>query len=104
MKTFSPPLPGQAGGVTMLRATSVLLLLLAGVLFCVPQRFSAVEDRLAAYLSTEYETLVSKACWKYSLASWNFQTDVENKTKVEELVSKIIIIITFRKRNASFVM
>lgn len=86
----------------MSRARSLLLLLLTDVLFCVPQRLRTVEDKLAVYLATEYETLVSEACRKYSLASWNYQTDVENKTKVQELVSKIII--TFRKRNASFVM
>jgi hypothetical protein len=74
----------------MLRATSVLWLLVAAVVFCDPQSFSAVEDKLAAYLATEYETLASKACRKYSLASWNYQTDVENKTKVEELVSKTV--------------
>jgi hypothetical protein len=98
-------LSGQAVGLTMFRTTSVLLLLLGDVLFCVPQRFSAVEDKLATYLTTEYETMASKARRKYSLASWNYQTDVSNKIKVEELVSKVII-ITFCKtilyRDVSF--
>jgi hypothetical protein len=95
VKTFSSQLSGQAVGLTMFR-TSVLLLLLGDVLFCVPQRFSAEEDKLAAYLATEYESMVSEACRKYSLASWNYQTDVANKTKVEEHVSRVII-ITFWK-------
>jgi hypothetical protein len=72
----------------MPRVGSVLLLLVADVVFCDPQSLSAVEDKLATYLATEYETLASKACKQYSLASWNYQTDVENKTKVEEFVSK----------------
>lgn len=87
----------------MLRTESVLYLLLVDVLFCVPQHFSTVEDKLSAYLATEYETMVSEACRKYSLASWNYQTDVENKTKVQELVSKMIV-TTFWKSNAWFGM
>jgi hypothetical protein len=74
----------------MLRARSVLWLLVADVVFCDPHSSKAVEVKLATYLATEYEALATEACRNYSLATWNYQTDVENKTKVEELVSKTV--------------
>jgi hypothetical protein len=60
-----------------------------------------VEVTLATYLATEYEILASKACRNYSLASWDYQTDVENKTKVEAFVSKTTIAFP---KSVSFVM
>lgn len=89
MQTFSSPSPGQAEG-TMLRATGIVWLLVANVVFHIPQCLSALEDKISAYLATDYEKLASAACRNYSLASWNYQTDVDNKTKVEELVSKTV--------------
>jgi hypothetical protein len=85
----------------MLRARSVLWLLVANVVFCDPHSFNEVESKLATYLATEYETLASKACRNYSLASWNYQTDIENKTKVEEFVSKTA---TALQKSVSFVI
>lgn len=99
--TFSSLSPGQVEGRTMLRARSVLWLLVADVVFCDPQSFNEVEVTLATYLATEYEILASKACRNYSLASWDYQTDVENKTKVEAFVSKTTIAFP---KSVSFVM
>jgi hypothetical protein len=84
----------------MLRATGVVCLLVANVVFHFPRRLSALEDKTAAYLATDYEKLASAACRNYSLASWDYQTDVDNKTKVEELVSKTV---TSFAMNTSFV-
>lgn len=75
---------------TMLRATGIVWLLVVNVVFHIPQCLSALEDKISAYLATDYEKLASAACRNYSLASWNYQTDVDNKTKVEELVSKTV--------------
>lgn len=74
----------------MLRATGVVWLLVANFVFHIPRCLSALEDKISAYLATDYEKLASAACRNYSLASWNYQTDVDNKTKVEELVSKTV--------------
>jgi hypothetical protein len=74
----------------MLRATGVVWLLVANVVFHIPQCRTALEDKISAYLATDYEKLASASCKNYSLASWNYQTDVDNKTKVEELVSKTV--------------
>jgi hypothetical protein len=92
VSSISSPLTGQAEGA-MLLATSVVWLMVANVVLCVPRNLSTVEEKLAVFLTTEYEKLASEACKKYSLASWNYQTDVENETKVEQFVSKIIIIL-----------
>jgi hypothetical protein len=74
----------------MLRATGVVWLFVANVVFHIPHCLSSLEDKISEYLAADYEKLASAACRNYSLASWNYQTDVENKTKVEELVSKTV--------------
>jgi hypothetical protein len=84
----------------MLRATGIVWLLAATVVFHIPQCRSALEDKISAYLATDYEKLASAACRNYSSASWNYQTDVDNKTKVEELVSRTA---TSFPENTSFV-
>ena len=68
-------------------------LLVANVVFHIPQCLSAFEDKIdkiSAYLAADYEKLASAACRNYCLAQWNYQTDVDNNTKVEELVSKTV--------------
>jgi hypothetical protein len=35
----------------------------------------------------QYEILASQACRDYNVAAWNYNTDVENDAKVEDLVS-----------------
>lgn len=85
----------------MLLATGVLWLLLANVVFHIPQCLSALEDTISAYLAADYEKLASAACRNYSLAAWNYQTDIGNKTKVEEFVSKTV---TQYAENTSFVI
>jgi hypothetical protein len=44
------------------------------------------EDEMIQILE-QYETSASQKCRDYNLASWNYNTDVENASKVEELVS-----------------
>lgn len=40
----------------------------------------------------QYEVSASEKCRVYVEADWNYNTDVENETKVEELVSKNCIL------------
>jgi peptidyl-dipeptidase A len=81
----------------MLRATGVVWLLVANVVFHIPQCLGALEDKISTYLAADYEKLASAACRNYSLASWNYQTDVDNKTKVEELNTQALAFARFEK-------
>ena len=72
-------------------AVRVVCLLLA---FSRPAQLTAdIVRQLSDYLHNEYEILASQACNNYSQASWLYQTDVENKTKVDEFVSSKAIIM-----------
>lgn len=72
----------------MLRVTGLLLLFLASLVLSVPKPNTRItEDEMKDVLA-QYEVSASEKCRDYVEADWNYATDVENETKVEELVSK----------------
>jgi hypothetical protein len=73
----------------MLRVSSALwLLFVANLVFCIPQPNIRVTEEDIIQVLEEYEVEASQKCRDYNLAAWNYNTDVENATKIEELVSK----------------
>jgi hypothetical protein len=77
----------------MLRVTGLLLLFLANLVLSVPKPNTRItEDEMKEVLAI-YETSASEKCREYVVADWNYNTDVENETKVEELVSKNCILL-----------
>jgi len=77
----------------MLRVTGLLLLFLANLVVSVPTPNTKItEDEIIEVLA-QYEVSASQKCRDYVEADWNYNTDVENETKVEELVSKKCILL-----------
>jgi hypothetical protein len=77
----------------MLRVTVLLLLFLANLVLSVPRpNTNITEDEIIKVLA-QYEVSASQKCRDYVEADWNYNTDVENETKVEELVSKNCILL-----------
>jgi hypothetical protein len=77
----------------MLRVTGLLLLFLANLVVSVPKPNTKItEDEIIEVLA-QYEISASQKCRDYVEADWNYNTDVENETKVEELVSKNCILL-----------
>jgi len=77
----------------MLRVTGLLLLFLANLVVSVPKPNTKItEDEIIEVLA-QYEVSASQKCRDYVEADWNYNTDVENVTKVEELVSKNCILL-----------
>ncbi|XP_069675481.1 angiotensin-converting enzyme-like isoform X2 [Periplaneta americana] len=83
----------------MFRAASLLCVLLVTDLVVAAPRQStrSEEDELAAYLAGDFERLASEACRLYNVASWNYNTDVENATAVEELTAQTLAFAQFEK-------
>lgn len=52
------------------------------------------EDEMIEVLS-QYEVSASEKCRDLNVAEWNYNTDIENNTKVEELVSKNCILLKY---------
>ena len=73
---------------TMLRVTGLLLLFLTSVVLSVPKPNTKVTEDEIKNILAQYEISASQKCRDYVEADWNYNTDVENETKVEELVSK----------------
>jgi hypothetical protein len=73
----------------MLLVPSVLwLFFLTNLVLSIPQpHIRSTEDEFIQILEA-YEASASEKCRVYNLAAWNYMTDVENDTKVDELVSK----------------
>jgi hypothetical protein len=72
----------------MLRVTGLLLLFLANLVLSVPKQNAKITEEEMIQVLAEYEVSASEKCRDYVVADWNYNTDVENETKVEELVSK----------------
>jgi len=72
----------------MLRVIGLLLLFLANVVFSVPKPNTKITEEEMIQVLAVYEVSASQKCRDYVEADWNYNTDVENETKVEELVSK----------------
>jgi hypothetical protein len=73
---------------TMLRVTGFLLLFLASLVLSVPKPHTRVTEEEMRQILAQYEVSASEKCKDYVVADWNYAIDVENETKVEELVSK----------------
>jgi len=54
----------------------------------VPKQNAKITEEEMIQVLAEYEVSASEKCRDYVVADWNYNTDVENETKVEELVSK----------------
>jgi hypothetical protein len=77
----------------MLRVTGLLLLCLANLVLCVPKPSTKITEEEMVEILAQYEVSASAKCRDYVEADWNYNTDVENETKVEELVSKNCILL-----------
>jgi hypothetical protein len=77
----------------MLRVTGLLLLFLATVVLSVPKPSTKVTEDEMIQILAQYEVSASAKCRDYVEADWNYNTDVENEIKVEELVSKNCILL-----------
>jgi len=58
------------------------------VVLSVPKPSTKITEDEMIQILAEYEVSASAICRDYVEADWNYNTDVENETKVEELVSK----------------
>lgn len=83
------PAVGRWEDKKMLLVPSVLwLFFLTNLVLSIPQpHIRSTEDEFIQILEA-YEASASEKCRVYNLAAWNYMTDVENDTKVDELVSK----------------
>jgi hypothetical protein len=72
---------------TMLRTTGFLLLFLASLVLSVPKPNTRVTEEEMKQILAQYEVSASEICHDYVEADWNYAIDVENETKVEQLVS-----------------
>jgi hypothetical protein len=72
----------------MLRVSGLLLLFLASLVLSVPKLNTRITEEEMIEILAEYEVSASEKCRVYVEADWNYATDVENETKIEELVSK----------------
>jgi hypothetical protein len=77
----------------MLRVTGLLLLFLANLVLSVPNPSTKVTEEEMIEILAQYEVLASAKCRDFVVADWNYNTDVENETNVEELVSKYCILL-----------
>jgi hypothetical protein len=59
------------------------------MVLCIPQPNIRVTEEEIIQILEEYEISASEKCRDYNLAAWNYNTDVENAIKIEELVSKM---------------
>ncbi|PNF19925.1 hypothetical protein B7P43_G11508 [Cryptotermes secundus] len=73
------------------------------LLFVIKSAFSlprpntrVTEDEMIEILE-QYETSASQKCRDYNLAAWNYNTDVENASKVEELTAQTLEFAKFEK-------
>jgi len=81
----------------MLRVTGLLLLFLANLVVSVPKPNTKItEDEIIEVLA-QYEVSASQKCRDYVEADWNYNTDVENETKVEELNTQALAFAKFEK-------
>lgn len=58
-----------------------------GSAFCLPRPNPRVTEDEMIQILEQYEISASQKCRDYNLAAWNYNTDVENANKVEDLVS-----------------
>jgi hypothetical protein len=77
----------------MLRVTGLLLLFLANMVLSVPETSTRITEDEMIQILAQYEVSASEKCREYVEADWNYNTDVENETKVEEVVSKNCILL-----------
>jgi hypothetical protein len=77
----------------MLRVTGLLLLFLTNLVLSLPKGNTKITEDEMSDILAKYEISASEKCRDYVVADWNYNTDVENETKVEELVSKIYILL-----------
>jgi hypothetical protein len=55
--------------------------------FSPPCPNNGVTEDVMIQILEQYEISASEKCRDYNLAAWNYNTDVENASRVEELVS-----------------
>lgn len=77
----------------MLRVTGLLLLFVANLVLSVPKPSTKITEEDMIQVLEQYEVSASEICRDYVEADWNYNTDVENDTKVEELVSRKLHLI-----------
>jgi len=81
----------------MLRVIGLLLLFLANVVFSVPKPNTKITEEEMIQVLAVYEVSASQKCRDYVEADWNYNTDVENETKVEELNTQALAFAKFEK-------
>jgi len=81
----------------MLRVIGLLLLFLANLVLSVPKLNTKITEEEMIQVLAEYEVSASQKCTTYVQADWNYNTDVENETKVEELNTQALAFAQFEK-------
>ncbi|GFG29388.1 hypothetical protein Cfor_04455 [Coptotermes formosanus] len=81
----------------MLRVTGLLLLFLTNLVLSLPKGNTKITEDEMSDILAKYEISASEKCRDYVVADWNYNTDVENETKVEELNEQALAFAQFEK-------